>query len=497
MGYPYIKSPVKFTFAIIITRGTTAQPEEAFSASCIAPAALDEVHAQIDAPPVLLGLVRVLFPLAFSVITLNWKDYSRRRRIAVRESGHSGMATLSDRVAALHISPIRRVAGLLAEANKKKEMISFGGGAPSLPPPKEVSDEIAKRISQDPQATCVYTGTRGYLELRKLIAEDWTKHQDAVYEPENEVIITDGATEGIFNAFLSIFNKNDEVIVTDPTYLGYLEAAQLAGARVTRLPVSVEEGYQPSLEVLKSLITKRTKAVILLSPDNPTGRIVRSDFAKGLLDLAVDHDFWIINDATYRDIVYGKNIQPKLTSLAQAHERVISVGSFSKEAAIPGLRLGYALGPRGVIDAMEKVKQYTSLAPNTLSQHAMVRFLSEGVKERYLHDLVIPTYVKRRDFMEKSIKKHLSDAKTVRPDGAFYFFVDMRRYLKSMERNEEEFCNQLLFRKGVVAIPGSFFGEKGAGHVRMTFVSEPEERIELGIKRIGEYVFSFAFSVAT
>lgn len=406
------------------------------------------------------------------------------------------MVTLSDRVASLHISPIRRVAALLAEAGKNREIISFGGGAPSLPPPDEVSTEISKRISENAQGTCAYTGTRGFLELRKLIADDWTRHDGTTYDSANEVILTDGATEAIFAAFMSVFNKNDEVILTDPTYLGYLEAAQIAGARLTKLPVNVEEGYQPNLELLKSLITKRTKAVILLSPDNPTGRVVSSDFAKGLLDLANDHDFWVIYDSTYRDIVYANTSQPKITSLPGAHEKVICVGSFSKESSIPGLRLGYALGPAEVIDSMEKVKQYTSLAPNTLSQYAMIRFFTDGVKERYLRNIVLPTYVKRRDFMEKCIKQYLPEARTVRPDGAFYFFVDMRRYLNAMDRDEEELCNRLLHRKSVIAIPGSFFGEKGVGHVRLTFVSEPEERIELGMRRIGEYVFSYAFSVA-
>ncbi len=329
------------------------------------------------------------------------------------------MVTLSDRVAALHISPIRRVAGLLAEANKRKELISFGGGAPSLPPPKEVSNEIVKRMSEDPQGTCVYTGTRGFLELRKLVAEEWARRQGAAYEPEKEVIMTDGASEAIFSTYMTIFNKNDEVILTDPTYLGYLESAQLAGARFAKLPVKVEEGYQPNLELLKSLITRRTKAVVLLSPDNPTGRIVRPDFVKGLVDLAVDHDFWVINDATYRDIVYGDVVQPKISSLPGAHERVISVGSFSKEASIPGLRLGYALGPSEIVDGIEKVKQYTSLAPNTVSQYAMIRFLSGDVKERYLRDLVIPTYVRRRDCMDKCIREQLPEAKTVRAGWCF------------------------------------------------------------------------------
>jgi len=405
------------------------------------------------------------------------------------------MPTLSDRVTALHVSPIRRVAALLEEATARREMISFGGGAPSLPPPREVADEIEKGLLENAQTSFSYTGTRGFLRLRKLIAEDWKAHQGAAYEPEKEVILADGATEAIFCAYLSILNKNDEVIVTDPTYLGYLESAQLAGARLVKLPVKVEEGYQPSLEVLKSLITRRTKAVVLLSPDNPTGRVVRRDFVKGLLDLASDHEFWVVNDATYRDIFYGDGEQTSISSLPGAHENVISVGSFSKEASVPGLRLGYALGPKDVIDGMEKVKQYTSLAPNTVSQYAMIRFMTGDLKERYLRDTVIPTYVKRRNFMEKCISEQLPEAKTAKPDGAFYFFVDMRRYLAAMNRDEEEFCNRLLYRKGVVAIPGSFFGQKGAGHIRMTFVSEPEERINLGVKRIAEYVFSFAFSM--
>ena len=213
-----------------------------------------------------------------------------------------------------------------------------------------------------------------------------------------------------------------------------------------------------------------------------------------MLDLAAEYDFWVVNDSTYHDIVYGQP-QPKISSLPGAHERVLSVGSFSKEASVPGLRLGYALGPSELIDGMEKIKQYTTLAPNILSQYAMLPFLRNGVKERYLRDYVLPIYKKRRDIMEEAIKQYLPEAGLVRPEGAFYFFVDMRDYLQVMDRNEQDFCNRLLTRKGVIAIPGSYFGDKGVGHVRLTFVSEPEDRIKLGMQRIGEYVFSFAFSV--
>jgi aspartate aminotransferase len=429
-----------------------------------------------------------------SLFKLNWRDSSIRGLNDGRRSWTSEMVTLSDRIADLHISPIRRVAGLIAQANKRKDLITFGGGAPSLPPPEEVSNEIAKRISENPQGSCVYTGTRGFLDLRILVADDWAKSQQEIYDPENEVIMTDGASEAIFGAYLSIFNKNDELILSDPTYLGYLESAQMAGARIRRMPVNVDECYQPNLELLKSVITRKTKAVVLLSPDNPTGRILRQDFVNGLIDLAVDHEFWVINDATYRDIVYGDVTQPKITSLSGAHERVVSIGSFSKDASIPGLRLGYALGPEQVIDGMEKVKQYMTLAPNTLSQYAVMPFLRGDVKQRYLRDLVLPTYIRRRDCMGKSIAERLPEAKTARPDGAFYFLVNIKHYLDAMGSNDEEFCNQLLKRKGVVVIPGSFFGEMGADHVRMTFVSEPEERIELGVKQIAEYVSSSTVS---
>jgi aspartate aminotransferase len=403
------------------------------------------------------------------------------------------MATLSDRVTSLHISPIRRVTALIAEVNRRKELISFGGGAPSLPPPVEVSEEIINLVSEDPQGATSYTGTRGYVGLRQLIADDWASRQGEVYDPETEVIMADGATEAIFAALFSLINKNDEVIISDPTYLGYLEAAQLAGARVKRLPARVDDKYQPKLENLKSLVTPRTKVVLLLSPDNPTGRIIQTDFAKGLLDLAVENDFWIIYDATYRDMVYGDvDRQPKLTMFQGAHERVVSVGSFSKEASVPGLRLGYALGPKNAIDGMEKIKQYTSLAPNSLSQRAMFRFLHGDVKERYLKDIVIPTYTKRRDFMQKSIDQYLPDAKTATPEGAFYFFVDMRKYLAASRTTDDQLCDRLLKQAGVVAIPGSYFGLKGVGHVRLTFVSEPEERIDQGIERLAKYVYSLA-----
>ena len=400
------------------------------------------------------------------------------------------MPTVSDRIDLLHISPIRRVSALLADARRKRDIISFGGGAPSLLPSQVVLDEMKRALTEDPGAACGYVGTRGLFELRRLLSDDFAGEEGMKYDPESEIVITDGASEGVFTLFMSLLGNGDEIVITDPTYLGFREASMLAGARVRTLPVNVDEGYQPDIEKLKTLITKQTKVFILLSPDNPTGRVVKDDFVKALVDLAVDHNFWILYDATYRDIFF-EGTYLKICSLPGAYDHVVVTGSFSKEASIPGLRLGYVMGPPAVADAVEKIKQYTTLAPNTLSQIGMIKFFSGDIKRRYLNETVLPTYRARRDFMAKCIQKYLPEAKTSLPQGAFYFFVDLKYYLDGMKRDDTDFCNRVLERKSIVLIPGSFFGANGAGHTRVTFVSEPEQRIETGIKAVAGYVSSF------
>lgn len=404
----------------------------------------------------------------------------------------SFLPTLSDMIGGLKISPIRRVAALLDQARQKQNIISFGGGAPSLPPPPEVVEHMCQLIRGEAKQACSYTGTRGIPELRELIAQDTKNWFGVSYEPKQEVIVTSGGTEGICCAFMSLLNKNDEVILMDPTYLGYREAARIAGARTKALTVSVERGFQPDVEDLKQLISPSTKLFVLLSPDNPTGRVVETSFAKALVDLAEDHDFWIVSDEAYKHIVYdGSHIM--ISGMENAHERVVSVNTFSKEASIPGLRLGYVLAPSEVVEAMEKIKQYTSLAPSSLAQFAMVRFLQNGTKERYLKETVIPTYKKRRDFMGEQMRRHLPEARTTTPAGAFYYLVDMSSYLEKMDRTDEGFADRLLLRKSVVTIPGSYFGEGGRQHIRLTFVSEPEERIRVGFEHIDEYITSYTF----
>ncbi len=397
------------------------------------------------------------------------------------------MRTLSRRVEKVHVSPIRKVAALLDEARGRGDMISFGGGAPSVPPPQGLLDEFDRLLKNDPLRSCGYTGTRGIPELREAVAEDVKKYGKVDYDPASEIILTSGATEAIFSLIMSLVETGDEVVITDPTYLGFREPVVLALGRPRLLPVSVKDAYQPSAVELKKIVSKRTKAMIVLSPDNPTGRILNEEFVKTLVDLAQDYDFWIISDDIYKHIIYeGEHVW--ISRFPGAKERTITVCSFSKEAGVPGLRLGYTLAPAEIIDAMEKMQQYSTLAPESLGQFALVKFLKENMKEPYIKNAVLPSYLKKRDLMGRILQSYLPLSRTVKPKGAFYYFLDIRPYLTKLHLNEEEFATRLLRQTGVAVIPGRFFGQNGGGHVRLTFVTEPESRIEIGIKRIAEFI---------
>jgi aspartate aminotransferase len=394
---------------------------------------------------------------------------------------------MSKQLTTLKTSAIRRTAAWLALAKDKKEIISFGGGAPSLPPPAELVQELREALN-DPWKPFAYGGTRGTPDLREAIVKDLYKYGKVSLDGPDNIIITHGGTEGIFAGLAALLDPSDEVILTDPTYLGYPEVLKIMHAKAVTLPVHVSEGFQPDIEVLKKKISKHTKALVLLSPDNPTGRVIKPEIAKAIVDLACDHDFWIVCDDAYKHTIFDGS-HTWISKLPGAEERTLTICSFSKEASIPGLRLGYSYGSTEVIDGMEKYAQYLSLCPESLVQIAVAAYLSDPeAKDRYLGEQVIPTYRERCNAMGNFIKEYLPDARTEKPQGAFYYFVDFGSYLREAGLNEEEFADELRLKKNVIVIPGRVFGENGRNHLRMTFVSETEQRIEEGIKRISDYL---------
>lgn len=391
------------------------------------------------------------------------------------------MRSISARVGRIRASPIRRVTALLEEAKLHHDIISFGGGAPSLTPPKELM-ENAKKLVMDPKVYR-YGSTQGSEQLRTLISQDLKKNWGLDY-PADQIAITVGCAEAILLSAMALFNSREHAVLGDPCYLGYPEAFKMLDINLNWIPLSYKNDFQPQQEDVNKVVNKQTKAIVMVSPDNPTGGILSKESTKMIADAAVDNDCYILFDETYRDIIYDPDYKHHPFS-KYAPEHTVNCMSFSKCASIPGLRLGYIYAQADVITAIEKVQQYTILCPDSFSQAFLFKFFD--LQQAYLQKLVLPTYRKRRDTMAKCLKKYLPEAKFSMPHGSFYFFPYMGEYMKN--KSEEEFCKWVMDEAHVAIIPGNFFGDKGGlKHVRMTFVSETEDRIEEGIRKIGELV---------
>lgn len=382
------------------------------------------------------------------------------------------MRKLANLVSELKPSPIREMLKIVAELKRNKiDVIQLSTGQPSLPVDKEVLDELIKVFLNDPIKVSSYTPTGGIRELHEAIVAD-LKIFGKIDVNLNEVVVTEGATEGLLLTALALFEKGDEVVMMDPSYVSYPHVTLIAGAKPIYVCEKVEEGYQPNLERIKEKITEKTKAIILATPDNPTGRVIREEIAKGLIDLSIDHDFWLIIDEAYKHLIYeGEHYW--FWRYANARERTICVNTFSKDPAMTGFRLGYIYGPSEVISAIEKIKQYTTLCSNTPAQIAAIKYLQPEVKKRIL-EYTLRIYKARRDALYNAVKEKLPEVKTIKPEGAMYMFVNMENVLRKLNMDDYQFMIELVKNKHVAVIYGGAFGPESKNHIRLTFVGENE-----------------------
>ncbi len=396
------------------------------------------------------------------------------------------MPVASNRVKEIVGSPVRRIAVLLERAAGNKDIISFGGGAPSVAPPKEMIEHLIEELRLNPHQTTGYSSTIGIPSLLEKIADDLKAEEHIHMNPKKEIALTDGGSEGLFIALSATIDPKDEVIIADPTYLAYKPTIEYLGGVPVPVHTKWQDDYQMLPDRVNEKITKKTKAIMLLSPDNPTGRIQDDKNTRGIVELAEDHKLWLITDDIYKHIVLqGKFVNSRKFG---GYENTLTCCSFSKSLSVPGFRLGYAYGPERIVERMEKLKQYTSLCPSRPAQIMVEKALEHKgkIQKSYVKKVVVPTYKRRRDLMAKLMKKVIPDAGTAMPRGAFYFFVDMSNYLGKMD--DEAFADKLLQKKNLVVIPGKFFGRSGRKHVRFTFVSEPEPRIKEGFERLEDFL---------
>ncbi|MFW5902357.1 MAG: pyridoxal phosphate-dependent aminotransferase [archaeon] len=391
---------------------------------------------------------------------------------------------LSKRTERIEGSPIRRIARLLEEAGEEESIISFGGGAPSLAPPQESMNYLAEKLKKEPQESTSYCSTPGTLKTRKLITDIIKEEENIEINPKTEITLTHGGTQGLYATLQTLINPGQEVIIQDPEYVGYPHPIKLAGGKIKRLKTTWQEDFQMTPEKVNEAITKDTEVIMTISPDNPTGRMLTDENLKGIVEIVEDEDLWLITDDIYKDIIY-ENAEFINSRKYGARENTITCNSFSKTASIPGMRIGYTYGPEHFIKNMTQLLQYEALCISRIPQIFLQHFLREKgkYKREYIEEKVLPTYKHRKNIMKKELKEKLPEAGFTEPEGAFYFFVDLSKYMEGF-KDEEELSDSLYKEEEVVVIPGGYFGKEGKNHVRFTFVSESGERIKEGMERI-------------
>jgi aspartate aminotransferase len=376
-------------------------------------------------------------------------------------------------------NPIRELTKRIEMARGDPEIISFGGGQPSLPPPEFVlktADDYLKQIRVHR-----YTSTPGLPEVRDAIAKMMVREEEWIDIDADNILLTQSGSNGIEVAVSALAKEGEEAIVIVPTYIGYLGTLQTHGVKINPVRRLPEEGFKIDFDHLDELAGKRkSRFIIVCSPDNPTGRILSSGEVKTIGDLAQDNGLAIICDESYYRITYEESFR----SFRDYLPNLVGVRSFSKTASATGWRIGYNYADSELFDAMEKVNQYRMLCVSPFFQELVYEFVeAHEEREEYLRH-VVSVYRERRDAMRSSLEKRLPEATFQTPQGAFYFFI----HLPGIP-DDVSFVNELYDSTKVAAVPGSAFGmNPDEGFFRLTFVSEVPSRIDEGIGKLAKFV---------
>jgi len=392
---------------------------------------------------------------------------------------------ISRKINEMPLSPHRVLVSIAEKLRREgKTTFNFSAGQPGLPPAKQVLEQLANELLKNSFKYSRYIETRGLYELREAISED-LKQNEGVDVPPDNILITTGASEALYLVLSTITEPGDEILLLDPCYSVYWNLVRYLGLKIKTCPQTIDNGFQPSEECIKNAITEKTAAILFASPDNPTSRIIDKDIANLIMEEAYSKKVWVVYDEAYKNIIYeGSHVQLNKHPLSQ--EVLISVNSFSKDLAMPGFRIGYVYGPKEVIDNAVKIKGFTSICTPNISQRLALLYLKSNIRKEYL-SYALNVYRKRRDAMYDALIKYLPEARIVKPRASMYFFPDLSNYLERIGMDDIEFSFKLAEEKHVVVLPGSIFGPQGRRHLRITFVSEPEEKIVEGIKRISEF----------
>ncbi len=354
------------------------------------------------------------------------------------------------------------------------DVISLGVGEPDFVTPWQIRESAIYSLEK---GRTHYTSNTGLLELRQAVCNMLRKKYNLDYNPLNQIIITVGASEAIDIAIRSIAGPGDEVIIPEPCFVAYKGCVNFAGATAVPLQLKEENRFKLTVEQLKECVTKKTKALILAYPNNPTGAIMTKEELKPIADYLSTKDIVVISDEIYADLTYGTK-HFSFAELENMHDKVIYVNGFSKSYSMTGWRLGYVCAHKDIVAEMLKIHQYAIMCAPSFVQYAAIDALEqcEADVERMRKQ-----YDARRRYIYNGLIEIGIDC--FLPEGAFYVFPNIKKTGLTSER----FCDRLLMEHKVLAVPGTAFSSAGEGYFRATYASSLEN-IKEALKRMERFV---------
>lgn len=376
---------------------------------------------------------------------------------------------------------------LTAKAGELKkegiDVVSFGVGEPDFNTPKNII-EAATRAMEEGKTK--YTATSGIVELKEAIAKKLHDDNGLNYGTKN-IIISTGAKQSLANVFMAILNPGDEVIIPVPYWVSYPELVKLSDGVPVFIETKKENDFKVTYDELKSVLSENTKAIVINSPNNPTGTVYSKKDLEVIAKFAEENDLIIISDEIYEKLIYEKEEHISIASLSEdAFKRTVVINGFSKAYAMTGWRIGYAACyNEELIKVMNNVQSHMTSNTNSIAQFAALEALN-GDQETIKN--MVKEFSLRRELMIELISE-IEDLTFIEPKGAFYVMIDVSKVLKKANiKGSMKFANLLLKEENVVVIPGIAFGEDN--FIRLSYATSKEEIIK-GLKRIKEFVNKF------
>ncbi len=375
-----------------------------------------------------------------------------------------------DKIKKVPPSGIRKYFDLI---NEMTDVISLGVGEPDFITPWNIRE--AGIYSLETGHT-QYSSNAGFIELREEISKYLSSKFDLHYNPENEILVTVGGSEGIDAALRALVGPGDEVIIPEPSFVAYKGCTGFTGATPVTIELKQEDDFKLTAKQLEAAITDKTKVVIIPFPNNPTGAIMGKEDLYELVQVLKDKDIVVLSDEIYCELTYeGKHTS--IASFPEMKDRTLVINGFSKSFAMTGWRLGYACGHKDLINEMKKIHQYAIMCAPTTAQDAAIEALRNSEDDVMM---MSKEYNRRRRVAIDGFRK--AGFSCYEPKGAFYVFP----CIKKTGLNSEDFCEKLLIEKKVLVVPGTAFGECGEGYVRACYASSMDNIIE-AMKRIKEF----------